>query len=274
MLFTQSDISITSSQDDAVLDSSFSLDPIDFLGVPQTYDYFDIPDLFLFEDACPESASEVVSGTSPAHMGALEVTAAPPEKANMDSPRHIPEAGTHYFEPYSPLPSPGLVDAVSVPAYHPQDMHSAHDPVPSASPTCPHEDNLFLCIALTFTSVFFSLASTRAHAAEVSLHARPSPKTHYSFHELEAMISKGSCRCPVENCSFRPASGKRDDLVRHIKTHCEDKGEDWSRRIAGTCKPFEYGGQMRVGGCLQSFSRKDALGRHVRDSKNCVWGSD
>ncbi|EED83177.1 predicted protein [Postia placenta Mad-698-R] len=136
MLFTQSDISITSSQDDAVLDASFSLDPIDFLGVPQTYDYFEIPDLFLFEDLCPESTSEViVPGASPTHMGALEATAAPPETDTMDSPQYIPEVDTHYSEPYFPLPSPGLSDAVSVPAYYPQDVHYAYDPVPSASPT-------------------------------------------------------------------------------------------------------------------------------------------
>ncbi|KAF9815111.1 hypothetical protein IEO21_04808 [Rhodonia placenta] len=274
MLFTQSDISITSSQDDAVLDGSFSLDPIDFLGVPQTYDYFEIPDLFLFEDLCPESTSEViVSGALPTYMGALEATAAPPETDTMDSPQYIPEVDTHYSEPYFPLPSPGLSDAVSVPAYYPQDVHYAFDPVPSASPTRPHDDNIPFCIDRTFALVFFSLAPTRAHAAELPLHARSSPKTSYSFHELEAMIAKGSHRCPVDDCDFTPASGKRDDLVRHIKTHCEDKGEEWSRRVAGTCKPFEYGGQMRVGGCLLSFSRKDALGRHVRDSKKCVWGS-
>lgn len=88
---------ITWSQDEAVLDGSFSLDPIDVLGVPQTYDYFDIPDLFFFEDLCPESTSEViVSGISPTHMGALEATAAPPEKGNMTSPQHISEADTQY----------------------------------------------------------------------------------------------------------------------------------------------------------------------------------
>lgn len=376
MLFTQSDISITSSQDDAVLDASFSLDPIDFLGVPQTYDYFEIPDLFLFEDLCPESTSEViVPGASPTHMGALEATAAPPETDTMDSPQYIPEVDTHYSEPYFPLPSPGLSDAVSVPAYYPQDVHYAYDPVPSASPTVygitgalaelslldsgnttPYTPQLAVSItspptpfssdsevltdssssesfsddesspssspSVHTTSIFRSALTAplpssssrsppRAHTRRKSPYTRDHPRrssktarsdsspvpasiprrtkprniqTSYSFHELEAMIAKGSRRCPVDDCSFTPASGKRDDLVRHIKTHCEDKGEEWvccgvplssapSRRVAGTCKPFEYGGQMRVGGCLLSFSRKDALGRHVRDSKNCVWGS-
>ncbi|KAF9814852.1 hypothetical protein IEO21_04904 [Rhodonia placenta] len=275
-VFSQLAQGISAQADEAVLDGSFSLDPIDVLGVPQTYDYFDIPDLFFFEDLCPESTSEViVSGISPTHMGALEATAAPPEKGNMTSPQHISEADTHYSEPYSPLLSPGLIDAVSVPAYYPQDVHYAYNPVSFAPLTCPHDVNPFFYIGVTFAFVFFSLASARAHAAEVPLHARSSPKTNYSFHQLEAMIAKGSCRCPVDDCSFTPASGKRHDLLRHIKTHCEDKGEVWvccgsaqSCRVAGTCKPFEYGGQMRVGGCLLSFSRKDALGRHVRDSKN------
>lgn len=381
MLFTQSDISITSSQDDAVLDGSFSavldgsfsLDPIDFLGVPRNYDYFDIPDLFLFEDPCPESTSEViVSGASPTHMGGLEATAAPPETDPMDSPQYIPEVDTHYSAPYVPLPSPGLVDAVSVPAYYSRDVHYAYDPVPFAPLTVygitgalaelslldsgnitPYTPQLAVPItspptpfssdseALTDSSSGESSSDDESspssspsvhttsipRSASISLSPssssrrspprrkspytrdhpqRPSKKarsdssstpantprrtkprniqTDYSFHELEAMIAKGSRRCPVDDCSFTPASGKRDDLVRHIKTHCEDKGEEWvccgvplssarSRRVAGTCKPFEYGGQMRVGGCLLSFSRKDALGRHVRDSKNCVWGS-
>ncbi|OSX64404.1 hypothetical protein POSPLADRAFT_1137448 [Postia placenta MAD-698-R-SB12] len=364
MFLTQSDISITYSQDDAVLDGSFSLDPIDFLGVPRNYDYFDIPDLFLFEDLCPESTSEViVSGASPTHMGALEATAAPPETDTMDSPQYIPEVDTHYSEPYFPLPSPGLSDAVCVPAYYPQDVHYAFDPVPSASPTVygitrslaelslldsgnitPYTPQLAVPITspptpfssdsevLTdssssesssddesspssspsvYTTTTFRSASTaplpssssrsppRAHTRRNSPYTRDHPQrsskkarsdssstpeniprrtkprniqTNYSFHELEAMIAKGSRRCPVDECSFTPASGKRDDLVRHIKTHCEDKGEEWVLESlvtfnARTIPTWEIPDQTTS--CLKVLNPRDALMRYVQWSSPC-----
>ncbi|KAF9818504.1 hypothetical protein IEO21_02742 [Rhodonia placenta] len=81
--------------------------------------------------------------------------------------------------------------------------------------------------------------------------------------------------CPV--CDFKPASGRKPDLMRHIETHqSEDSHEKWvccgvpvakarSVTLAPGSKPYLHKGHKMIGGCLQGFSRKDALQRHLKN---------
>ena len=84
----------------------------------------------------------------------------------------------------------------------------------------------------------------------------------------------------------------RAEMMRHFKTHEHNKGQ-WvcagvplelatsvykleakdieSYKAAG--RTTWFAGRQMVGGCFFSFSRLDALKRHERQSKKCVWAA-
>ena len=96
-------------------------------------------------------------------------------------------------------------------------------------------------------------------------------------------------RCPVVGCDHTQENRRIPDLKRHILTHrrlvepekwiCCGVGmerahlyregikqgmTDEERIKAGA---DEFGGRLTIGGCMKTFSRKDALKRHVDNSK-------
>ncbi|EIN12933.1 hypothetical protein PUNSTDRAFT_118585 [Punctularia strigosozonata HHB-11173 SS5] len=84
--------------------------------------------------------------------------------------------------------------------------------------------------------------------------------------------------CP--HCPFVQQNRRRPDLNRHINTHM--RSNNWvccgvpvayaaEYGIGPTAKQVEFKGRMRVGGCFKTFSRRDALKRHVDNrSIGCI----
>ncbi len=90
-------------------------------------------------------------------------------------------------------------------------------------------------------------------------------------------------RCP--HCSYVQRNHRSPDFNRHIDTHSPKKAQ-WvccgvpvfDAEAQGVPKsvvheePFEHEGLPMVGGCKKTFSRRDALGRHLRSNKGRCFG--
>ncbi|KAI0781964.1 hypothetical protein C8Q75DRAFT_701045, partial [Abortiporus biennis] len=94
--------------------------------------------------------------------------------------------------------------------------------------------------------------------------------------------------CP--NCDYYQKNHRAPDFKRHIATHYRSQERDkWiccgfpsddvrlkdidtsKLKIKGTKEPFIWKGKALIGGCLASFSRRDALKRHLDNPNvNCV----
>jgi len=91
---------------------------------------------------------------------------------------------------------------------------------------------------------------------------------------------KANLVCPFPGCSYEQLNGRMPDFRRHIKTHIRKDGEvrckgvPWQdalsfphrfRNISLHEKPYTIPGEsgLWVGGCLKTFSRADALKRHL-----------
>ena len=89
--------------------------------------------------------------------------------------------------------------------------------------------------------------------------------------------------CPVLGCQYRQSNGRMPDFRRHVRTHMRGDGEirckgiPWEnfeqrRHLCPTIPsdqqpyavPDEDG--LWIGGCLKTFSRADALKRHLRNT--------
>ncbi|THU79255.1 hypothetical protein K435DRAFT_698247, partial [Dendrothele bispora CBS 962.96] len=84
--------------------------------------------------------------------------------------------------------------------------------------------------------------------------------------------------CP--ECSWIQTSRRMPDFQRHVLTHrrpdqrdadsgwwCKgvpvEQRELYGNGIPKDAKAYEFRGKWRIGGCLKTFSRRDALGRHL-----------
>lgn len=92
-----------------------------------------------------------------------------------------------------------------------------------------------------------------------------------------------SCPRSESGCDYVQYNRRTPDLRRHIRTHTRAENPTpyvcWGVLLghAGASKrpipadkrgiPVEYQGEMRIGGCLKSFSRADALKRHLETTK-------
>jgi len=90
--------------------------------------------------------------------------------------------------------------------------------------------------------------------------------------------------CP--ECGWTQSSARSPDFNRHLLTHNrpsdEDETQGWwckgvlmsqshKEDIPESAEPYMFDGQLRIGGCLQTFSRRDALKRHLDNDKiTCV----
>ncbi|KAF5360544.1 hypothetical protein D9756_004811 [Leucocoprinus leucothites] len=88
--------------------------------------------------------------------------------------------------------------------------------------------------------------------------------------------------CP--ECGWKQANKRLPDFKRHLRTHTRPDETDQSKgwwckgvpvedahkfNIPKDARSFVFLGQERIGGCLQTFSRRDALKRHL-DNANVV----
>jgi uncharacterized Zn-finger protein len=89
--------------------------------------------------------------------------------------------------------------------------------------------------------------------------------------------------CPAMNCKYQQTNGRMPDFRRHLKTHLPKtteiccKGVTWKEfiryphrfpHISQYEEPYTIPGETElwIGGCLKTFSRKDALKRHLRNT--------
>ncbi len=91
-------------------------------------------------------------------------------------------------------------------------------------------------------------------------------------------------RCP--HCPYVQHNHRSPDFNRHIATHSPLKKAQWvccgvpvfDAQAQGVPEsvvheePFEHEGLLMVGGCQKTFSRRDALGRHLRSGKGRCFG--
>ncbi|KAI0636213.1 hypothetical protein C8Q77DRAFT_1027476, partial [Trametes polyzona] len=94
-------------------------------------------------------------------------------------------------------------------------------------------------------------------------------------------------KCPY--CDYVQANRRMPELRRHIGTHTRAQAPDevlWiccgfpleeaaKRGVPNEVlsrPPFAYNGMLFVGGCGRDFSRRDALSRHLRNSKVPCYG--
>jgi hypothetical protein len=92
-----------------------------------------------------------------------------------------------------------------------------------------------------------------------------------------------SFQCPY--CDYVQASGRMAELKRHVARHFPNlqhvcrgvrAGDAHGHEIAADLgEAAEWDGELRVGGCWQVFSRRDALLRHLHnDNVRCVTDMD
>ncbi|KAF9454803.1 hypothetical protein P691DRAFT_770323 [Macrolepiota fuliginosa MF-IS2] len=90
--------------------------------------------------------------------------------------------------------------------------------------------------------------------------------------------------CP--ECGWRQANKRLPDFKRHLRTHTRPGDSDQSKgwwckgvlveeahkfNLPEDAKSYVFLGQERIGGCMQTFSRRDALKRHLDNSNvTCV----
>ncbi|KAF5367768.1 hypothetical protein D9758_009828 [Tetrapyrgos nigripes] len=89
----------------------------------------------------------------------------------------------------------------------------------------------------------------------------------------EAILWLESLDFACSECSWVQISRRMPDFQRHMNTHnrpdkwcCKGvlvRDRDMYPHIPSDAKAYEFGGQWRVGGCLKTFSRRDALTRHL-----------
>lgn len=90
--------------------------------------------------------------------------------------------------------------------------------------------------------------------------------------------------CP--ECGWKQANKRLPDFKRHLRTHTRPNDGDQSKgwwckgvlleeahkfELPDGAKPYVFLGLKRIGGCMQTFSRRDALKRHLDNANvTCV----
>ncbi|KAI0717040.1 hypothetical protein C8Q76DRAFT_840245 [Earliella scabrosa] len=92
-------------------------------------------------------------------------------------------------------------------------------------------------------------------------------------------------KCP--HCPYIQHNRRVPDFRRHVRTHTRSAdevlwaccgvpvGEALARGVPEDVvreEPFEFGGKLMVGGCRKTFSRRDALTRHLRREEGRCYG--
>ncbi|KAF5382551.1 hypothetical protein D9615_002842 [Tricholomella constricta] len=100
------------------------------------------------------------------------------------------------------------------------------------------------------------------------------------WEEVKALLARAESlnfRCPVDDYVQR--NHRMPDFKRHICTHAESQhlcigvplADAARHKVSSAADQYVYQGEMRVGGCMRFFSRRDALKRHLTNrSLTCV----
>ncbi|KAH9902581.1 hypothetical protein C8Q73DRAFT_670866 [Cubamyces lactineus] len=176
----------------------------------------------------------------------------------------------------SPVATPSHVDTPWSDFGTPSDISS---PSPSAYATPPTSPTLEL--ATSFSSLFISrpLKTTTRRNARVAARARHAPAPSSS-------LSANRWKCPY--CRYVQTNQRKPDLARHINTHTSTD-EEWvccgvplgdaelTKDVPAEVlrkEPVFYNGLVMVGGCRKTFSRRDALKRHLRTREGVCYGNE
>jgi hypothetical protein len=142
-----------------------------------------------------------------------------------------------------------------------------------------------------------SPARKRPRASRPTHGSAPSRNRQAAIDQVEEIRAKLSlCRvnrdrpkdlvCPLKDCQYEQLNGRMPELRRHIRTHIRKYGEirckgvswqDFVRhahlfpKISVDEQPYAVPEEdgLWIGGCLKTFSRADALKRHLRNT-SCV----
>ena len=147
-------------------------------------------------------------------------------------------------------------------------------PSPSVSPSSSHQPS--------------SSSSSRPNKCPRTSRRGHSAKKSKNDHKSEqwTIEDDDKWRCPHQHCDHRQWNKRGPDLRRHQRTHAQDSNPSpyvcWGvplehagasrKAIPGPADKkrgiaVEYQGVMRIGGCFESFSRLDALKRHLEKTK-------
>lgn len=146
--------------------------------------------------------------------------------------------------------------------------------------------------------------SQRKRKARSHSHRRPRPYGHpirsrnFQREDGARLISSVSdFQCPVEGCGYIQRNQRIPDLERHIRTH--ERSQDPEKWIccgvgmgiahlygqgieAGMSNEehieagaYNFRGRLMIGGCLETFARRDSLKRHLDNpNSSCVGDMD
>lgn len=116
----------------------------------------------------------------------------------------------------------------------------------------------------------------------VRLRHTSSRKKQVSDTDAKSQSRNGASRWGCPHCKYVQQNHRMPDLRRHIAGHSKteefvcsgvplDRAEEYSVPAHAMSEAAEWKGELRVGGCWQVFSRRDALIRHAKNrTKDCV----
>ncbi|CCL98762.1 uncharacterized protein FIBRA_00767 [Fibroporia radiculosa] len=102
---------------------------------------------------------------------------------------------------------------------------------------------------------------------------------------LAQLVASGTSACPVPGCAYVQRRRRLPDLRRHMETHRAGtsyarwvccgvslaEADRYGLRIDNYTSRSMFRGEMRVGGCMRGFSRRDALVRHLKNGRiDCI----
>lgn len=131
-----------------------------------------------------------------------------------------------------------------------------------------------------------SLAQIAPHDVRPAKRTRTSPQSRNvqvpALSQPEDAIDDLSFKC--SECGWVQLNKRLPDFKRHLRTHTRPDDRDqsrgwWCKGVLASSVPgfhgeaYEFNGELRFGGCLRTFSRRDALKRHLDNRNVCCLGS-
>ncbi|KAF9499037.1 hypothetical protein BDN71DRAFT_265819 [Pleurotus eryngii] len=137
-----------------------------------------------------------------------------------------------------------------------------------------------------------SNTTSRSHAQIAPHDVRPAKRIRTSpqsrnvqvpaLSQPEDAIDDLSFKC--SECGWVQLNKRLPDFRRHLLTHTRPDDRDqsrgwWCKGVLASSVPgfhgeaYEFNGELRFGGCLRTFSRRDALKRHLDNRNVCCLGS-
>lgn len=127
--------------------------------------------------------------------------------------------------------------------------------------------------------------------AQIAPHERPTKRARTSPTSRNVQVSSLSepidalalsFKCP--ECGWVQLNKRMPDFKRHLKSHVRPSDGDhskgwWCKGILASSIPgfrgegYQFAGEERFGGCLKTFSRRDALKRHLDNPNVSCLGS-